>query len=155
MTKRNPQYTDEFRTSAVLMLEAAGYPSVLGALNRVSNHLGIPRQTLQRWARGTRNPPPPEMVTLTRRDIVDLLDDIIYGSAGEVKARIDNGELDSVTLPQLMTVSAIAIDKKQLLTNAPTANVNHITPVASDEERRSRMKDLARAIVDEMNTIDG
>lgn len=155
MTTRNPQYTDTFRTSAVLMLEAAGYPNTLGALNRVSNHLGVPRQTLQRWSRGTRNPPPPEMVTITRRDIVDLLEDIIYGTAGEVKDRIDNGELDAVTLPQLMTVAAIAIDKKQLLSNAPTQTIQHMNKDISDEERRARMKELARAIADELNTVDG
>ncbi len=151
MTRRNPTYTDEFRASAVLFLEAAGYPGTPGALNRTANHLHVPRQTLQRWGRGSQNPPPPEVVTIKRADIVDLLEDIIYGTAGEVKERIDNGELDAVTLPQLMTVAAIAIDKKQLLNNAPTQNINHMQGNISDEERRARMKELAQAIAEELN----
>lgn len=122
MTRRNPTYTDEFRASAVLMVEAAGYPQTKGALNRVANHLGIPRQTLQRWTRGTNNPPPPDLVTTKRQDFVELLEDIMYGAAGETKKRIDNNELDSVTLPQLMTVAAIAVDKRRLLLGQSTEN---------------------------------
>lgn len=41
-----PKYDDEFRASAVLMLEAAGYPDTEGALARVSELLGVPARIL-------------------------------------------------------------------------------------------------------------
>lgn len=151
MSKRNPQYTDVFRASAILLLEAAGWPNTKGALTRAAKHLRIPRQTLQRWAHETRNPPPPELVTVKRMEITELLDAIIYGAASEVKRRIDANELDETTTPQLMTTAAIAIDKKQLLINAPTANINHMGGAISDEERRERMKELAVAIAREIH----
>lgn len=115
-----PRYTDEFRASAVLMAEAAGYPDKPGALSRVARHLSIPRQTLQRWARGTQNPPPHELVTVKKKGLVELLDAVAFGAVSEVQRRIENNEVDLVSIPQLMTAAGIAIDKHQLLTGNAT-----------------------------------
>lgn len=122
---KKPRYTDEFRASAILMLEAAGWPNTKGALARVARHLGINHQTLTRWAHGQQNPPPPQLVLGLKRDIVELLDDIIYGVAAEVKRRIDADELDETSLPQLMTALGIGVDKKQLLRGEPTEISEH------------------------------
>jgi hypothetical protein len=145
---KQPRYDDEFRASAVLMLEAAGYPTEKGALARVARHLGINHQTLLRWARGQQNPPPPQLVQGLKRDIVDLLDDIIYGVAYEVKRRIDANELDEVGLPHLMTALGIGVDKKQLLTGKPTERVATVA-----EELAGIPEDERAAIIAEAEQI--
>lgn len=137
MTDKRPRYDDEYRASAILMLEAAGWPNTPGAMSRVARHLGLNRQTLARWAHGQQNPPPPQLVSGLKRDITELLDDIIHGAASEVKRRIDASELDDTTLPQLMTAMGIAVDKRQLLTGKPTAiNEDHVSDSRNTIQRK-------------------
>lgn len=117
---QKPTYDEQFIASAVIMLEAAGYPDTPGALSRVARHLGIHKQTLSRWARKETRTDTAPIVTQLKRDVTELLDHIIYGVASEVVRRIDGDELDRVTLPQLMTAMGIAVDKRQLLNGDPT-----------------------------------
>ena len=114
MAKRN-RYTDEYRTNAVLMLEAAGYPNKKGALMQVSKLLKTPYQTLSRWFREIQNPPPPEMVHEKRFDLVEAIKSEIQAAIGEMgQARQD------ADYRTLATAFGIFVDKLQLLTGEPT-----------------------------------
>lgn len=116
MTKR--RYDDKFRASAVLMLEAAGYPKQPGALEATAKRLQMPRSTLRQWYEGTRNPPPAEMKQEKELDLVKALrDEINYILPELAKARGDAPYKD------LVTALAILIDKLQLLAGQPTETV--------------------------------
>lgn len=114
MAKRK-RYTDEFRASAVLMLEAAGYPDKEGALTKVAKHLGMPYQTLSRWAREKNNPPPPELVHNKKIDLIAGIKNelsFIFDEMGKTRQDAEYREL--------ATAFGIMVDKLQLLTGQPT-----------------------------------
>ena len=117
------RYDDEFRASAVLLLEAAGYPSANGALTRVANHLHMPESTLRGWASGASNPPPAKIRNKKRRELRDLVQEIMFGFSDEILRRIEAGELEGETTSHLMSGFGIAFDKNQLLSGNPTSNV--------------------------------
>jgi hypothetical protein len=134
MAKR--RYDDDERSTAVLFLEAAGYPNTKGALQHASNYLKIPQATLSRWARGVSNPPPSKLVNEKRASLIDLLRDEAYSILGEMgEARRD---ADYRTLG---TVLGIVVDKLQLLEGKPTERVEQIGQL-SDLERASRIAEL-------------
>lgn len=118
MAKR-PRYDDKFRASAVVMLEAAGFPERKGALSHVSQHLRVPIPTLKRWATGDQNPPPNEVVTKNRIDLADLLDTEIAAAFEAAK-----GVRSEASYRDLMTGIGILIDKRQLLHGESTQNVS-------------------------------
>ena len=116
MAKRN-RYTDEFRASAVLMLQGAGYPDTVGALSRVSTELRVPTRTLRRWWKGEHNPPPDEVVLRKKVDLVEAIDNEIAAIFDEMgKARED------ADYRALGTVIGILLDKKLLLAGQPTSH---------------------------------
>lgn len=119
VTMKRKSYTDEFRASAVLMLEAAGYPGTEGALMRVSSHLCVPHPTLIRWFRGSQNPPPYELVQEKRTDFIQQLQAIKGIAAEKIVERIEDFEPRDLT--GLLKISA---ELHQLLTGGPTQNVN-------------------------------
>ena len=113
------RWTDEERASAVLMLEAAGYPQRKGALTQVADNLHIPATTLRRWHLGISNPPPAKTVRKKRVELRRALRDEIEAALGEmVSARADASYKD------LGTVVGILFDKLQLLNGEPTQNTN-------------------------------
>lgn len=146
-------YDDKFRASAVVMLEAAGYPGKKGALERTAKHLGVPAMTLSRWAKGSNNPPPNEIVTEKKGELIDWI----------------NGELEAVfgVLPSkrteasyrdLMTGVGILIDKRQLLTGKPTESIEYKDTGLTDEERTNRISQLLNRAGERRirsTTIDG
>jgi len=120
MAKRK-RYSDDFRASAVLMLEAAGYPDHEGALSQVSRHLGVPLSTLSRWFKGTSNPPPSKIVNEKKADLAALIDKVLFGFAEELVRRSEQGELADEPLNHVTQGYGIAFDKKQLFSGQPTA----------------------------------
>lgn len=132
MAKRK-SYDDKFRASAVVMLEAAGYPDQKGALTRVSEHLGVPAMTLGRWFRKSNNPPPNELVTEKRGDLKDFVRSELNSIFGDMPiVRPDASYRD------LATAAGILIDKLQLLENKPTERVEHSGTI-THEERANRI----------------
>ena len=123
MAKRK-RYTDEYRASAVLMLEAAGYPDTEGALSRVADHLGMHYQTLSRWFRAVQNPPPHEMVQEKREDFLQQLQAIKGLAAGKIIERIE--EYDPRDLTGLLKISA---ELAELLAGKPTGRIEHLETV--------------------------
>jgi len=109
------RYDDKFRASAIVMLQAAGWPDEKGALTSVAKHLGIPLATLSRWAKEKNNPPPTEVVTEKKGDLTALIDTEIRGIFGEMP----NARKDA-PYNHLAIAFGILADKLQLLTGGPT-----------------------------------
>ena len=120
MAKRK-RYNDEFRAGAVLMLQAAGYPDQKGALTRVHESIKVPMATLSRWARGVSNPPPSNLVTRKKGEIVEKLDNVAH----MILDSIDLETVNHAELRERMTAVGIVVDKSQLLRGGATANVNN------------------------------
>jgi hypothetical protein len=120
MSKRQPKYDDKYRASAVIMLEAQGYPTVKGALQAVSNHLKVPLTTLNRWYHGKNNPPPSELVTEKRIEFKDAIKQELQ----EILGAMPNAREDA-SYKDLATSFGIMLDKLQLLENKPTAISEH------------------------------
>lgn len=109
------RYDDKFRASAVVMLEAAGYPDREGALSHTANHLGIPLNTLKGWFTAKNNPPPAKLRNKKRLELTELLRNELHCIFDELpRARPDASYRD------LGTVAAIFVDKLQLLEGKPT-----------------------------------
>jgi transposase-like protein len=116
---RTPRYSDDYRASAVLMVEAEGYPKNKGALARVSGHLQIPERTLRRWVNGESNPPPDRAVNVKRIDLRAAITSELTAIFDELgKARGDASYKD------LATAAGIFFDKLQLLNGEPTQTTN-------------------------------
>lgn len=116
MSKRRV-YTDEFRASACLMLEAAGWPERKGAVSKVANHLGVAHQTLGRWARGVSNPPPNKIVQSKKRDMLGELESLQYLLLGEMAEAYKDAPFN-----HLATAFGIITDKHRLLSGESTDN---------------------------------
>ena len=120
---RQTRYTDDFRASAVLMLEAAGYDgnggSKKGALSEVSRHLNVPATTLRRWFMGMQNPAPDQLVNEKRLDLVDA----IRNELGAIFNEMQHAR-EGASYRDLSTAVGILTDKLQILTGGPTANEN-------------------------------
>lgn len=138
--RQRRRYDDKFRAGAVVTLQAAGYPGKDGALTQVAGHLGIPRETLRRWAIEKNNPAPPELVTEKKAELKDLLDAEIRAALGEMpEARIEASYRD------LGTVLGILIDKKQLLDGKPTDRLDVNLNNVSDSDIIREFTDLLNA----------
>lgn len=137
--KRN-RYDDKFRASAVIMLEAQGYPNKEGALQTVANHLGIPHSTLHRWFHGKQNPAPSVLVQEKRIDFAEAIKAELAGIFYDMpNARQDAAYKD------LATSAGILLDKLQLLENKPTQinEERHSGNVTlTTTERNQRIADL-------------
>lgn len=109
------RYDDEFRATAVLMLEAAGYPEREGALSQVAGQMGMARSTLRSWFTGAHNPPPAKIRHEKRLDLVSA----IQNELGAIfPAMADRRE--GASYRELVTAAGILIDKLQLLNGKPT-----------------------------------
>ena len=129
------RYDDQYRASAVLMLEAAGYPDRVGALSAVSSRLGVPHPTLSRWARQVQNPAPETLVHEKRLDLVAELTDLLGLSLTAAR-----GTVGDATYRELLTGVGILVDKVQLLTGAPTERAE----VHVSDHRDRLLADIAR-----------
>lgn len=118
-TKRR-SYDDKFRASTVVLLEAAGYPNSVGALQRVADQVGAPAMTISRWFNATRNPPPNEVVNEKRLELSELLDIAIRAAIDSLPEKLPDA-------PYKDTVTAIGImtDKKQLVDGKATERQDH------------------------------
>lgn len=131
MTRQRRRYDDKFRASAVVMLEAAGYPDKEGALMTVARHLGMPHPTLHRWFTGKNNPAPSDVVQEKRLELRELLENELRAIFAEMpNARGVAGYRD------LGIVAGVLFDKKQLIDGKPTEIIDDAR--LTDEERSSR-----------------
>ncbi len=128
--RKRPSYDDQFRSSAVLMLQSQGYPEVKGALSHVARHLKVPDMTLRRWFHGIQNPPPNQVVDEKRADLRTLFVNEIYAIMGMLPdARGD------ATYQQLVTSMGIFFDKVRLLDGLPTEIVQLMPALISEIDK--------------------
>ena len=111
------RFSDDFRASAIVALQAAGYPSKKGALISVAESFGVSYQNLSRWFNEVQNPPPQEIVHEKKDGLADLIRSEIYGILKEMDVK-----RPEASYRDLATSLGIATDKLQLLTGAPTEN---------------------------------
>jgi transposase-like protein len=129
----NRRYTEEFRASAVVMLQADGYPQDEFAVGRVAKHLKVPPSTLRGWANGTRAKISREMRDIKKDQIIALLKTEIVDAIQEmVRARPD------ADYRTLATALGIMIDKMQLLSGEPTEHIQQSDGL-TDDERAARI----------------
>lgn len=148
MAKRR-RYTDKFRADAIALLEGAGYPDREGALADTARHIGVPAQTLHRWARGKNNPPPPELVIEKKGDLADELESIVWLMTGHLKNEDTIGDM---TGQQTATSIGILIDKIRLLRGLPTEVIAIIPEVVQAIERAGdNPQDVFRRLIERAN----
>lgn len=119
MAKRK-HYDDKFRASAVVMLEAQGYPANPYKLKEVADHIGVPERTLRRWYKGESNPPPDMIVQDVKKDLTELVRGeliAIFTAMGVVR--------EEASYRDLGTVGGILFDKLQLIEGKPTERQEH------------------------------
>lgn len=109
------RYDDKFRASAVVMLEAAGYPDRKGALEKAAKACKAPESTLRGWYNETHNPPPAKLRAEKKLELADLLKNELGGIFRDMP-----GARPDASYRDLGTVAAIFIDKLQLLEGKPT-----------------------------------
>lgn len=142
MAKRQ-HYDDNFRASAVVMLEAAGYPETKGALVRTATRCGVPTNTLKGWFTLKNNPPPAELRSEKKGELVDWINlelEAVFGVLPDKR--------NEASYRDLMTGFGILVDKRQLLSGKPTESVEYKDAGLTDEERITRamaLLDRARA----------
>lgn len=138
MSRQRRRYDDKFRASAVVMLEAAGYPDKKGALQQVAGHLKIPATTLHGWYNATRNPPPTELRNEKRLELREVIREEIYGALEAAP-----GARAEAAYKDLITGAAILLDKLQLLEGKPTEITEHRESAL--DKLRSRLAGIAAA----------
>ena len=151
MMPKRKSYDDKFRASAVVMLEAAGYPTEKGALQKVADNLGVPAMTISRWFKKSNNPAPNDLVN---EKAIDLLEAIRH-ELGAVFGEMPNAR-EFASYKDLATAAGILIDKLQLLENKPTERVEHSGTI-THEERANRILGIlesARSGPDRRRTDD-
>jgi hypothetical protein len=125
---RRKVYDDKFRTSAVIMLEAAGYPKQEGALTRTAAELGIPYRTLSRWFNKEQNPPPDYLVREKRGELADVFEDIAYKYLTHASK---DDVVEETQGKDAIIAAATATDKMRLLRGLPTEIVALMPEVIS------------------------
>lgn len=120
MAKRKwTDYSDEDKASAVLMLEAAGYPGRKGAMSQVVRELGVPESTLRSWAKNEHGAPPAKVRDKKRGELTTSLNEVATKLIAHLGDIADTGDVRETA-----TALGIVIDKLQLLRGDSTANTN-------------------------------
>lgn len=134
--KKQPKrkYSTEFKANSLILLDGAGYPQNVYALEEVAAHIGVSGRSLRRWWNELRPTPAADNVAVNQAAVAEIvrlnpidtdeikskLGDILIGLLAEVQKRINENDLGDAPLTQLMTGIAIAVDKVQLLSGKPT-----------------------------------
>lgn len=140
-------YTDKFKATVLLMLEAAGGPHHHNAMAQVARKYGVPYRTLQGWVNNgvkqidiQAKTEIDELIADTRQELVELFDTEVRSILNTLGDR-----RDEASYKDLAWAAAVFVDKLQLLNNRPTQNVQqaisfirtgvstlpeHLTPVA-------------------------
>lgn len=139
MTKRPKRtYDDKFRASAVIMLQAQGYPDNKGALKAVAEHLKVSHSTLHGWFNGKSNPPPSDIRHEKEIDFVKAIKAELQAVIGLLPTK-----RDEATYRELITAVGILTDKMRLLDDKSTENTNTTvthkvdTSTMTDDELRN------------------
>lgn len=138
------QYSDDYKTSAVLMLEASGYPDKEGALESVYKALrrggkqGPARTSLSNWYTRSKHSGASTTLEQKRAELQEVIRDEVYAALGAAGAAREDA-----SYKDLITAAAILIDKLQLLNGGATER----TEIVDARERvLGRMDSIAARI---------
>ena len=128
MAKR---YSDKEKASALALLAANG-----GNVNRTAHEAGIPRKTLEQWAKDrTLHPDVAELRQEKILELSELLENEIRAIFDSMKTKRPEALYST-----LGVVAGILIDKKQLLDGKATQRSEVVN--LSDDERAERITSL-------------
>jgi hypothetical protein len=130
------RYRDDERAGSLALLAANG-----GNLHRTARDLGIPRRTLEHWAKGTAHPEAAQDCAPKKGALAECVRDALYAGLGVLPGKL--AELDGY---KLTIALATLIDKLRLLEDKPTSVSKLDISAMTDEE-------LARAIEAEERAI--
>ena len=106
------KYTDEQKAEALVLLDANN-----GNMKKTAAMLGIPRATLQTWAKGSTITPEIEAQRQEKRiKLADRLLDIAHLLVDAIPEKIKSANLQSSTI-----ALGIVVEKAELLLGEPTA----------------------------------
>ncbi len=120
MGRKWTQYSDEDKASALLMLEAAGWPNRVGSMSQVARRLSVPESTLRAWAKNEHGAPPAKVRERKKGELVQTLTDVAFALVEHLASIADTGDVRETA-----TALGIVVDKLQALADEqPTQNVN-------------------------------
>ncbi len=120
MAKRKwTQYSDEDKASAVLMLQAAGWPNRTGAMAQIVRELGVPESTLRSWAKEEHGAPPAKVRARKKGELVQTLNEVAFKLLDHLGDIATTGDVKETA-----TAFGIVVDKLQLLNGEPTQTTN-------------------------------
>lgn len=125
------KYSDEFRASAIAMLEGAGFASSKSkAVEQVERYYKgkVSKRTLFRWGNGENNPAPAKLVTEKKEDLADVFERVAYKY---LKHAEHEDVIDEVSGNAAVVTAATAVDKMRLLRGLPTEIIS-IIPLVVD-----------------------
>jgi transposase-like protein len=121
------KYSDKQKAAAILMVEAAGYPDTLGAIDRVSKEQKIPQRTLYRWVtQGVHSSDPEAAASMaetmeeTRQELVELIENTVRKA---LKSMAEADVRDGATYRDFAWAAAVLIDKLQVLNGQPSQHI--------------------------------
>lgn len=141
--KPQPDYDDAFKARAVARLYAEGYPKFGGALRKVSKSLGIPHQTLSRWAKGVGTVVDTKLVEQSVTSMEVMIETQLEEILGQMNQKVGGAQFKELAIG-----FGVLFDKLQLLRGAPTSRTERLTSdsmvTKSDEELRRIVNDADR-----------
>lgn len=129
------RYSDEERANALAALAANG-----GNVDRTARELGLPRKTLEHWAKGDINPVVAELGQQKKVSLADRLEEVALALVAAMPRKLANA-----TLQQIAVSLGIAVEKMQLLRGAPTS--------ITEDLRRADLSKLTDAQLDQLDAI--
>lgn len=111
------RYSEEQKAAAL-----AAYKANDNNLSKTAREVGIPKGTLEYWARGAdANPVPPELQT---RKNTELVDDLKLLARALVKTALAKAEAGDGNVQQVTTSLGIVLDKINMVLGEPTSRVD-------------------------------
>ena len=132
--RKQRRYSDQERAEALAALAANN-----GNLSHTARQLGIPRATLEAWAKQKRHAEAAENVAPEKEALADRLEIL----AGKLLDGVTEEKIAVSGPKELLTSLGIAVDKMQLLRGQPTS-INDTTHRA----------DLSRLSDEELDTLE-
>ena len=111
------KYDDKFKASAVITLQAAGYPDNPYKLEEIAKKIGVSSRTLRRWYNNEVGAPPADVVRQEKRDMADDLRKLFFKL---IDHAMDDDTISEMTGQQAVTSMGIVFDKMRLLLGLPT-----------------------------------
>ena len=110
-------YTDEERRQAVLNY------AVLGNIKKVADNTGIPANTIYEWRNNAEwwDVLLQEVQEQKQAEIDAMYTGIIHKSSENLMQQLNSDDVNAIKPLDLIKISAIAFDKRQLVRNQPTS----------------------------------